>query len=53
MRRLTAVKQRAQEWREAREPALHSPQEATVRPFVAARCLSTGFLTCEWSCNHE
>jgi threonine dehydrogenase-like Zn-dependent dehydrogenase len=38
MQQLTYVKKRALEWREAPEPTLHSPQEAIVRPFVAARC---------------
>jgi len=38
MQQLTYVKKQALEWREAPEPTLHSPQEAIVRPFVAARC---------------
>lgn len=38
MQQLTYVKKRALEWREAPEPTLRSPQEAIVRPFVAARC---------------
>ena len=38
MQQLTYVKKRVLEWREAPEPTLRSPQEAIVRPFVAARC---------------
>jgi threonine dehydrogenase-like Zn-dependent dehydrogenase len=35
---LTYLKKGALAWREAPEPALQSPNEALVRPFVAARC---------------
>ncbi len=38
MHQLIYVKKRVLEWREAPEPTLQSPQEAIVRPFVAARC---------------
>jgi alcohol dehydrogenase len=38
MQQLTYVKKRVLEWRDVPEPTLHSPQEAIVRPFVAARC---------------
>lgn len=38
MQQLMYVKKRVLEWREARSPTLHSPQEAIVRPFAAARC---------------
>jgi alcohol dehydrogenase len=38
MRQLTYVRKRVLEWRDAREPALQSPKEAIVRPFVASRC---------------
>ena len=38
MQQLTYVTKGFLEWREVREPALQSPQEAIVRPFVAARC---------------
>jgi hypothetical protein len=38
MQQLTYAKKRTLESRETPEPTLHSPQEASVRPFVAARC---------------
>ncbi len=38
MRQLTYVRKGVLEWRDAREPALQSPKEAIVRPFVASRC---------------
>jgi len=41
MQQLTYAKKRVLQWREAPEPTLHSPQEAIVRPFVGARCIST------------
>lgn len=38
MQQLTFVRKGVLEWREAPVPALQSPEEAIVRPFVAARC---------------
>jgi len=38
MRQMTYVSTGVLEWREAPEPTLQSPQEAIVRPFIAARC---------------
>jgi threonine dehydrogenase-like Zn-dependent dehydrogenase len=38
VRQLTFVKKGVLEWREAPEPELRAPEEALVRPFVAARC---------------
>jgi alcohol dehydrogenase len=38
MKQLTCVKPRTLKWWDVPEPKLESPDEALVRPFVAARC---------------